>query len=101
MSLLGTLLGAFAGLGLMLGAIGIYGVISYSVVQRTNEIGVRLALGAQPRHVLWLVLGQGARVILLGSLIGFGGAYAVGRLLMAAIPALPTRDPITLAGITF
>lgn len=100
-SLLGTLLGAFAALGLLLAAIGIYGVISYSVAQRTSEIGVRVALGAQARDVLWLVLGKGARLILAGALLGFGGAYAVSRLLVWGLPTLPTRDPLVLAGITF
>jgi predicted permease len=100
-SLLGTLLGAFAALGLALAAIGIYGVISYSVVQRTGEIGIRLALGAQARDVLWLILGKGAGLILLGAALGFGGAYAVSHLLVKAIPTLPTRDPVALAGITF
>jgi putative ABC transport system permease protein len=99
-SLLGALLGAFALLGLVLAAIGIYGVISYAVVQRTGEIGVRMALGAQARDVVWLILGKGIRLILLGTLLGFGGAYAVGRLLLWAIPTLPTRDPVTLAVIT-
>lgn len=100
-SLLGALLGTFAALGLLLAAIGIYGVISYSVVQRTGEIGIRVALGAQTGDVLWLVLGKGFRLILLGALLGFGGAYAVLRLLMWALPTLPTRDPVTLTGITF
>jgi predicted permease len=95
-SLLGTLLGAFAALGLLLAAIGIYGVISYSVAQRTGEIGIRIALGAQGRDVLWLILAKGARLILLGALLGLGGAYAVSRLLIAAIPTLPTRDPAAL-----
>ncbi|HZS08168.1 MAG TPA: ABC transporter permease [Blastocatellia bacterium] len=99
-SLLGTLLGAFAALGLALSAIGIYGVTSYSVAQRTGEIGIRMALGAQGRDVLWLVLGKVARLILLGALLGFGGAYAVARLLIWAIPTLPTRDPAALAIIT-
>lgn len=99
-SLLGTLLGAFAALGLVLAAIGIYGVISYTVVQRTGEIGIRLALGAQQKDVLWLVLGKGGRLILLGALIGIGGAYAVGQLLISVIPTLPTRDPLTLGIIT-
>ncbi|MGH9838275.1 MAG: ABC transporter permease [Blastocatellia bacterium] len=99
-SLLGTLLGAFAALGLLLAAIGIYGVISYSVAQRTGEIGIRLALGARSADVLWLVLGKGARLILLGALLGFGGAYAVARFLAWAIPTLPTRDPAALAAIS-
>jgi putative ABC transport system permease protein len=99
-SLLGTLLGAFAALGLALAAIGIYGVTSYSVAQRTGEIGIRMALGAQRRDVLRLVLSKGARVVMLGALLGVGGAYAVSRLLIAAIPELPTRDPAALALIT-
>jgi predicted permease len=100
-SLLGNLLGAFATLGLVLSAIGIYGVISYTVVQRTSEFGIRLALGAQGRDVLWLVLRKGAMLILMGALIGSAGAYAVSKLLIAAIPSLPTRDPITLVITTF
>jgi predicted permease len=95
-SLLGTLLGAFAALGLVLAVVGIYGVTSYSVVQRTGEIGIRMALGAQPRDVLRLVLAKGARLIISGALLGFGGGYAVSRLLEAAIPTLPTRDPAAL-----
>jgi ABC-type antimicrobial peptide transport system permease subunit len=96
-SLLGNLLGAFAALGLVLAAIGIYGVISYTVVQRTGEFGIRLALGAQGRDVLWLVLRNGALLILLGAMLGGAGSYAVARLLIAAVPSLPTRDPVTQA----
>ena len=96
-SLLGNLLGAFAALGLVLAAIGIYGVISYTVVQRTGEFGIRLALGAKGSDVLWLVLRKGALLILIGALLGGAGAYAVAKLLIAAIPSLPTRDPITVA----
>jgi len=98
-SLLGSLLGAFAALGLALAAIGIYGVISYSVVQRTGEIGIRMALGARTLDVLRLVLGKGGRLILLGALLGFGGAYAVARFLASAIPTLPTRDPAAMVAI--
>jgi ABC-type antimicrobial peptide transport system permease subunit len=98
-SLLGSLLGAFAALGLALAAVGIYGVISYSVVQRTGEIGIRMALGARTLDVLRLVLGKGARLILLGALLGFGGAYAVSRSLASAIPMLPTRDPAAMGAI--
>jgi putative ABC transport system permease protein len=96
-SLLGTLLGAFAALGLVLAAIGIYGVISYTVVQRTGEFGIRMALGAQGRDVLWLVLRKGAVLILMGAVLGGAGAYAASKLLIAVVPSLPTRDPITLA----
>jgi predicted permease len=99
-TLLGTLLGAFSSLGLVLAAIGIYGVTSYSVVQRTGEIGIRMALGAQRRDVLWLVLSKGAILSLLGAAIGFGGGFAVGRFLEKAIPSLPTRDPLAFGAIT-
>jgi predicted permease len=98
-SLLGTLLGAFAALGLALAALGIYGVTSYSVVQRTNELGIRMALGAGTRDVLWLILSTGAGVIALGALIGSAGAVAVSRLLSSTIPTLPTRDPIALVAL--
>ncbi|HWN99497.1 MAG TPA: ABC transporter permease [Blastocatellia bacterium] len=100
-SLLGTLLGAFAALGVALAAVGIYGVTSYSVVQRTSEIGIRMALGAQKKDVLWLVLSKGGRMVLLGSVIGFAGAYSVARLLVSLIPTLPTRDPGALVAICF
>jgi predicted permease len=96
-SLLGSLLGAFATVGLILAAIGIYGVVSYTVVQRTGELGIRMALGAQTRDVLWLVLGKGALLILIGALFGMAGAYGVSRLLVAFIPSLPTRDPMIVA----
>ena len=96
-SLLGSLLGAFATVGLILAAIGIYGVVSYTVVQRTGELGIRMALGAQSRDVLWLVLGKGALLILVGGLFGIAGAYGVSKLLIAYIPSLPTRDPLVVA----
>jgi predicted permease len=96
-SLLGSLLGAFAAVGLILAAIGIYGVVSYTVVQRTGELGIRMALGAQSRDVLWLVLGKGALLILVGGLLGIAGAYGVSKLLVAFIPSLPTRDPMIVA----
>ena len=93
-SLLGSLLGAFALVGLLLGAIGIYGVISYTVVQRTGELGIRMALGAQTRDVLWLVLGKGAVLVLIGAVLGGASAYGVSRLLLSLIPSLPTWDPL-------
>jgi ABC-type antimicrobial peptide transport system permease subunit len=99
-SLLATLLGAFAALGLTLAAIGIYGVTSYSVVQRTGEIGIRMALGAQRKDVLWLVLGHAARLMMFGAALGLGGAYGVSRLLRAVVPTLPTSDPMTVGVIT-
>jgi putative ABC transport system permease protein len=93
-SLLGSLLGAFALVGVILAAVGIYGVVSYTVVQRTGELGIRVALGAQTRDVLWLVLGKGAVLVLSGALLGAAGAYGVSKLLIATIPSLPTRDPL-------
>jgi predicted permease len=95
-SLLGSLLGAFAAVGVILAAIGIYGVVSYTVVQRTGELGIRVALGAQTRDVLWLVLGKGAVLVIIGAVLGGAGAYGVSRLLMSLIPSLPTNDPFVL-----
>ena len=93
-SLLGSLLGAFATVGLILAAIGIYGVVSYTVVQRTGEFGIRMALGAQTGDVLRLVLRKGAVLVVIGALLGGAGAYGVSRLLISLIPSLPTDDPL-------
>ena len=102
-SLLGSLLGAFAAVGVILAAIGIYGVVSYTVVQRTGELGIRVALGAQTRDVLWLVLGKGAVLVIIGAVLGGAGAYGVSRLLTSLIPSLPTNDPLVLpfTGLAF
>jgi len=96
-SLLGSLLGAFAVVGLLLATIGIYGVVSYTVVQRTGELGIRVALGAQRSDVMRLILGKGAVLVVSGALLGVVGAYAVSRVLIGLIPSLPTRDPVILA----
>ena len=99
-ALVGWLLGGFALLGLFLAAIGIYGVIAGFVGQRINEIGIRVALGAQARDVLRLVLGQGLRLAGVGTIIGLAGTYAVARLLGSIAPALPPAEPATALAVT-
>ncbi|MBI2812963.1 MAG: ABC transporter permease [Opitutae bacterium] len=96
---LGALLAGFALLGLLLAALGIYGVIAGFVAQRTREIGVRLALGAQVRDVLRLVLRQGFTLALIGTGLGLFGVFAVGRLLASMLPALPAPEPATAASV--
>jgi putative ABC transport system permease protein len=96
----GWLLSGFALLGLLLAALGLYGVISGSVTQRTHEIGIRMALGAQVHDVLRLVLGQGLRLTLLGAAIGIAGSVGMGRVLAAMIPAFPAAEFLTGAGVT-
>jgi predicted permease len=92
------LLAGFALLGLGLAAVGLYGVISSLVVQRTQEFGIRVALGAQSGQVLWLVLGQGLRLALQGSVAGILGAFVTIKLLTALFPGLPGQDYLVLGG---
>ena len=75
--------------------IGLYGVMSYSVAQRTNEIGIRMALGAQTRDVLSLIVKDGVKIVSIGLLIGIGGALALTRLLETLLFGVATRDPLT------
>lgn len=92
---LSLLLATFSGIALFLAAIGIYGVMAYSVAQRTQEIGVRMALGAQRLHVLRLVFGQGFLLLLIGTVIGLGGAFALTRVLHNLLFEITPTDPLT------
>jgi putative ABC transport system permease protein len=93
------LLAIFAGLALVLAAIGIYGVIAYSVVQRTREIGIRMALGADRANVLRLILRQGARIGVFGLVIGTAAAYLSTRALSSMLYGVDPHDPLIFAGI--
>jgi len=93
------LLGLFAGLALLLTAIGLYGVMAYSVIQRSQEIGIRIALGAQTGDVLKMVLRQGLKLTALGLLIGLAAAYALTRYMQSLLFGVKPADPLTFAAI--
>ena len=92
------LLSLFAGLGTLLAVIGAYGVISYLVAQRTQELGVRVALGADPSTVLWLILSQGIWMGLTGVSLGVGAAILLRQFLSRFLYGISETDPSTLAG---
>jgi putative ABC transport system permease protein len=92
------LLGLFATIALLLAAIGVYGVIAYGVSRRTQEIGIRLALGAQRSDVLRLVVGQGLRLTIIGIGAGLAVAFAARRLIASLVFGVTVDDPITFAG---
>jgi putative ABC transport system permease protein len=94
------LVGFFAVTALVLACVGIYGVMAYSVNQRTQEMGVRLALGAQKRDLLALILGRGLRLTLLGVVLGLAGSLALTRLLANQLYGVTATDPFTFAGVT-
>ncbi|MBZ5592650.1 MAG: ABC transporter permease [Acidobacteriia bacterium] len=93
------LLGTFAALALVMSCVGIYGVISHLASQRTHEIGIRMALGAERRDVLRMVLGEGAKMALLGVAIGLLAAFGLTRLLAAMLFGISAHDPLTFAGV--
>jgi putative ABC transport system permease protein len=94
------LLGIFAGVALFLASIGIYGAVAYTVEQRTGEIGVRMALGAQTRDVLRLVVNQGMKPVLIGLAIGILSAFALGRLIASQLYKVSSYNPALLGGAT-
>jgi putative ABC transport system permease protein len=89
------LLGAFAAIALLLTAAGIFGVLSYLVTQRTREIGLRMALGAQPKDVLGVIVGHGMRLVLVGLCIGVAGALVVTRWMSSVLFDVTPTDPLT------
>jgi predicted permease len=95
------LLGAFAGLALLLSSIGIYGVIAYLVGQQTREIGIRIAFGADRRDILFLVLGRGAKLALLGVAVGIAGGLGITRLMTNMLYGVGASDPLTFIAVAF
>jgi putative ABC transport system permease protein len=96
----GTMFSAFAGIAIVLASVGLFAVTAYSVTQRTQEIGVRMALGAQAKQVSWLILRRGLVHLAIGLTLGLAGAFGVGRLLRSMLFQTGAADPVTLVSIT-
>ena len=95
-----TLLSLFAGIALVLAIVGIYGVMSYSVTQRTHEIGIRMAIGARPRDVFKMILGHGMKLALIGVGIGLVSAFGLTRLMETMLFGVNPTDLTTFASIS-
>jgi putative ABC transport system permease protein len=98
-SLQTVLLGTFAGLALLLAAIGLYGIMAYSVAQRTREIGIRMALGAHPRAVLGMIMERGGRLTLAGIILGAPAAFGLATLMSKLLFGVGPADPLTFAAV--
>ncbi|MGH8628885.1 MAG: FtsX-like permease family protein, partial [Gammaproteobacteria bacterium] len=94
-----TVAGTLGLLGLLLAALGVFGVVNYSVTQRTREIGIRISLGAQSRNMLRLIVGQGLWLAVIGVVIGLAGAFALTRLLTSLLYGVSALDPVVFAGV--
>jgi putative ABC transport system permease protein len=95
----GSTFGLFASIGLVLSAVGLFGLTSYSVARRMREVALRMALGARPGDVLWLLFGRVVAQVLLGLTLGVAGAYAVGQVLQGMLVQTSATDPLVLAGV--
>jgi putative ABC transport system permease protein len=94
------LIGIFAMLALVLSAVGVYGVMSYTVTQRTNEIGIRVTMGAQPQDVFHIIVGEAMRLAILGVGVGLAAAFALTRLLRSFLFGISAYDPLTFIGVS-
>ena len=95
----GSMFAIFAGIALVLSSVGIYAVTAYAVTQRTQEIGVRMALGAQRGQVSWLILRQGLIQLVIGLTLGLAGALPLSSVLQSMVVQIPTKDPMTFVAI--